>query len=205
MDPNSATAQKELWVMDLSLPSAGRRWSELPPLPGAARMMPVVAAGGLDLYVMGGIEIVPGALGAPKFLAPYLSDAYRFGPLSGGKPSGWVRLAGLPHPVAASPAPAWTADGKSILIFGGVDGTVEAVPVAERDSVRSLPNDILSYDVASGQWSQAGTMPLGTNRVNGPGVAWRGGYALVSGEPLPGRRTPSVPFVKLADSDASAD
>lgn len=198
-DPRATTALHELVALDLSKPEGERRWISLPAWPGPARMMPVVAASRDALYIFGGIQVVEDANGRPKILAPYLSDAYRYHPGSGGTSGRWERLADLPRAVAAAPSPAWLPDDDTILIFGGVDGAIEAIN--DRSSVDELPDGILAYTVSTDQWSVAGRMSsFMIPRVNTPAVPWNGGYVMITGEDLPTRRTNACTVVELAPS-----
>jgi N-acetylneuraminic acid mutarotase len=197
--PGSPVALHAFVALDLSRPAGQRKWASLPAWPGPPRMMPVVAVTADSLYVFGGIEIVPDAQGKPKNVAPYLSDAYRYRPDDG--TGRWEKLANLPRPVAGAPTPAWMPDKNTILIFGGVDGAIEAV--TDRSSVRALPDDILEYDIERDAWRVAGRIgsPM-VPRVNAPAVPWHGGYVIVSGEHLPARRTNAVTFVTTLPPDA---
>lgn len=185
--PESTTAERCFWALDLSPPPADRRWAQLSPWPGAPRMMPVLAASSDAVYVFGGIEIASDPSGRPINRAPYHADAYRYHPSLGT----WERLPDSPRPLAGSPSPAWTHGPGMIAIFGGIDGAIEAVPKAERGSIQELPNDILEFHARLNQWTTAGRMAQGPSRVNAPTVLWRGAYTIISGEHLPGLRTTS--------------
>ena len=198
--PSSPVALRSFIALDLSRPAGRREWTSLPAWPGPARMMPVVAATAESVYLFGGIEIVPDAQGKPKNVAPYLSDAYRY--RLARDAGGWEKLANLPRPVAGAPTPAWWANENTILIFGGVDGAIEAI--TDRSSVRGLPDDILEYDIGRNSWRVAGrTGSAMVPRVNAPAVQWDGGYVIVSGEHLPARRTNAVTFLLPLPSNAS--
>jgi N-acetylneuraminic acid mutarotase len=186
--PKSTHSLHSMIALDLALPPSEQRWISLPPWPGPSRMMPVVSSTQNALYVFGGIEIVEDEQGKPKNVVPYLADAYRYQPGPKGQTGHWFKLENLPHPVAGAPSPAWQRDDDTILIFGGVDGTIEAIN--DRSSVRSLPDDILAYHISKNKWSKvkAPSPPL-LPRVNAPSVSWEGGYAIINGEFLPARRT----------------
>lgn len=195
-DPNSPTATRAGWALDLSRPAAEQRWVSIPDCPGPGRMMPIVVAAKGAFYVFGGIEIRPDDAGKAKNVAPYLRDAWRFIPGARDRPGKWEALADMPQPLAGSPSPAWLVDPDTILIFGGVDGAIEAI--ADRSSIRALPGQILAYHIAKNQWTRQGEMPSAEIRVNAPAVSWRSGYAIISGEYLPARRTNACTLVTAA-------
>jgi len=193
--PASTSALPAFFALDLSRPENDRRWLSLPTWPGPARMMPVVAAGRDGLYVFGGIEITSDSQGKPKNVAPYLTDAYCYRPGIGKTGGQWKKLADLPRPLAGAPSPAWLRDESTVMVFGGVDGAIEAI--TDRSSVRSLPADILAYNIASNEWTRAGRIPGSMfPRVNAPAVMWHGNYTIISGEHLPARRSNAVTSVR---------
>ena len=194
--PTQGPSLQTFWAMDLAEQPAARRWKSLPPWPGPARMMPIVASAQGCLLVVGGIEVVVDNQGRALNRAPYLRDAYRYRPGAGDSAGAWESLPSTPHPVAGAPSPAWTPRASQVVIFGGVDGTIE--PIADRSSVRALPDGILSLDLATKTWSSLGRMPPATTRVNAPAVTWNGGYFIVSGEHLPARRTNAVTRIERA-------
>lgn len=195
-DPNSTRALHTFWSLDLSRPTGEQRWITLPPWPGPARMMAIVTAHRGSIYVMGGIELAADQQGRPKNLAPYLADNYRYTPGRNRSEGKWERLKDVPRSIAGSQSPAWSLDPETLLVFGGVDGAIEAI--IDRASIRSLPGDILAYHVAKNEWTTYGEMPAGAARVNGPALPWKNGYALISGEHLPGLRTPTCWLVTPA-------
>jgi N-acetylneuraminic acid mutarotase len=184
-DPNSQTATRALRSMDLARPDS--RWQSLPDCPGPGRIMPIVVVAANALYVFGGIEIRPDNAGRAKNIAPYLQDAWRYIAGPHATPGKWERLASLPQPLAGSPSPAWLMDPNTILICGGVDGAIEAI--TDRSSIRTLPGKMVAYHIRENRWTAEGEMPAGEIRVNAPTVSWQGGYAIISGEHLPARRT----------------
>jgi N-acetylneuraminic acid mutarotase len=190
--PNSLIAKRTLHVLDLS--RAGANWMTLSDCPGPGRMMPIVAAAGGALYVFGGIAIQADN-GTAKNVSPYLRDAWRYRPAAHESRGTWDRLADLPHPIAASPSPAWAVDADTILIFGGVDGAIESI--ADRSSIRKLPGQIIAYSIRADRWTLEAEMPLDEIRVNAPAVSWRGGYAIISGEHLPARRTNACTLITV--------
>ena len=193
--PKSPHSLNSMIALDLSKPPSEQTWGSLPPIPGPTRMMPVVATTNDALYVFSGIQIIEDENGMPKNIAPYLSDAYRYTPSTDGMTGYWTKLADLPNPVAGAPSPAWLQDSDTIVIFGGVDGTIEAI--TDRSSVSELPDQILVYHISENRWSheEAPDPPL-LPRVNAPTVLWHDGYTIVNGEYLPAKRTNTVTVIK---------
>jgi N-acetylneuraminic acid mutarotase len=196
--PTTGAALRTFWALDLAGPPSTRRWRSLPPWPGPPRMMPVVASVDGSLFVFGGIEVVVDTSGRAVNRAPYLQDAYRYRPGTADTEGAWETLPLMPQPNAGAPSPAWTPDASSLVIFGGVDGVIEAI--TDRSSVRSLPDSIFRFDVTRRAWSVIGQMPPTTARVNAPAVVWNGDYYIVAGEHLPARRTNAVTRVTRAAS-----
>lgn len=175
--PTAEEALDTVYRMDLSM--ASPCWETVAPIPGGGRIL--AAAAGFDgaFWVVGGASLHAGAKGKPE--RTYLHDAWRY---DVGR--GWRRVADLPHPVVAAPSPLPVlADG--FLVLGGDDGTqVDTLPEAHRGFV---PHS-LRYDMKSGAWHEAGTLPA--PRVTVPCVPWAGGWAIPSGEMRPGVRSPEV-------------
>lgn len=188
--PNSTSVLRTFWALDLARPRGERTWRALPPWPGPARMMPIMATSDGALYLIGGVEIFADERNQPRNRAPYLSDVFRYVPGRGDAVGQWERLADTPRPLAGAPSPACTTTPGEILIAGGVDGSIEAI--VDRSTVRALPDAVLRYEVRTGKWSEAGTMPAKSARVNGPAIVRHADYLIISGENLPARRTPSI-------------
>jgi N-acetylneuraminic acid mutarotase len=175
--PNATAALSSVYRLDLAKPQDG--WRAMPPLPGDGRMLAVAAAVGESLYVVGGVALRAGPDGKPS--RRYLSDGYCLDP--GGQ---WRRLPDLPRPVAAAPSPA-PADGRAFYILGGDDGSQVGL---SPDLHRGFRRDVLRYDVASAQWSEAGT--LDHAHVTTPTARWRDRWYVPGGEVRPGIRSPEV-------------
>ncbi len=190
--PDSTTALGS--VLALSLSNPGAQWRECPPLPGPPRMMPIVATTADALYVFGGIQIQPGPDGTAQNQAPYLADAYCFVP---GPSGGWSRIADVPRSVAGAPSPALSTSGR-IVIVGGVDGSIESV--TDRSTVKSLPDDVLIFELDTQRWRTVAPLSAGPSRVNAPAARWHNSYVIVGGEPTPARRTNSCLAIDLAAS-----
>jgi hypothetical protein len=86
---------------------------------------------------------------------------------------------------APSPAPL-TSEGK-LLVISGDDGLRAHLNGPDHPG---FPTDILAYDPAADRWSGAGESPF--SRATAATVAWRGGWAVASGERKPGYRSPEV-------------
>ena len=189
--PTSSVASNEVWALDLRKPE---RWVRLPDIPGPGRMMSVTAVVGEALYLFGGIEVYASERADGKNRAPYLQDAYRFS----FRTKKWTKLPDIPRPLAGSPSPAAVVN-RRIYIVGGVDGTIEAV--ADRSSITELPRDILSFDVETSKWHQAGSLSGTPSRVNAPAISTSDRYLIVGGEHLPARRTNLVSLIKFVGAD----
>jgi N-acetylneuraminate epimerase len=146
---------------------------------GSSRILPVAAASGSALYLIGGAAFEEQD-GKPT--RRYLRDAWRY---TAG--AGWKRLADLPGPCAAAPSPAAVIGGK-ILLLGGDDGSLAGVALAEKHP--GFSRSILTYDIAANSWTAGGEVPAA--RVTVPCVPWRGNFVIPSGELRPGVRSPEI-------------
>ena len=175
--PDSRATSQTAWTIDLASPTP--RWREITPCPGGGRMLAVAASFGGAFWLAGGVELVVGE--DEKIERRYLKDAYRHDPRDG-----WKRIADLPAPLAAAPAPAPT-DATGFFILGGDDGSqVGAAPSAHR----GFSKRILHYDPTSDQWTEAGA--TAAPRVTVPCVIWNKAWVVPSGEARPGVRSPEV-------------
>jgi N-acetylneuraminate epimerase len=170
--PDSTTASRKVWALDLSI--AEIKWKECAPLPGGGRILPVAAACDGAFWVVGGAEIVDGK-------RSYLKDAYRFTPAAG-----WQRVADLPRPIVAAPSPA-PSDSSGFFILGGDDGSQVNTPPQTH---RGFSTDVFYYDVKSNYWTKARC--LESPRVTTPCVRWNDSWVIPSGEIRPGIRSPEV-------------
>ncbi|MDX2039211.1 MAG: hypothetical protein SFX72_21370 [Isosphaeraceae bacterium] len=176
--PDATSAERRHWSFD---PRAGVNSTPRlePPLPGPGRMLAAVGRLGDALIVAGGVALEPGPDGNP--VRRYLADCYSFRP---GR--GWRRVADLPRPLAAAPAPALERAGR-LLLLGGDDGSQVARPPLEH---AGFSRAVLAYGSAADRWVEVGTTALA--RVTAPVVEWGGAWVVVSGEAKPGRRSPEV-------------
>lgn len=176
--PTSPLALKRFRCLDLKNPKAG--WKELEAWPGPARILPVVAAVGRDLYLASGAELYAGPDG--KTARRYLKDAYRYRP-----GEGWQRLADLPRPVVAAPH---LGDGKRLLVFGGDDGANASRIQELKERHPGFSREILAYHPRTDRWTVAGAYPAGLVTTNA--MRWRGRIVIPGGEDRPGHRVPDV-------------
>jgi N-acetylneuraminate epimerase len=170
-------AKREVWALDLTRTEAG--WRELPPLPGPGRSCPTAGAVDGNFYIFGGINIHSDGAGKKQ---TYLKDAYVYRP-----DGGWLRLADMPHAVSFAPGPAaTTADGR-IMIFTGDDGTRGALYGPNHPG---FPKGGMLYDPKADSWTTLTDIPV--SRATAPTVNWEGMWVIVSGERMPGVRSPEV-------------
>jgi N-acetylneuraminate epimerase len=164
------------WRIDLSAREPA--WSEIAACPGGGRMLAVAAGFDKVFWVIGGVDLVAGK-DTPE--RRYRADAYRYDP-----GTGWTRLADLPHPLAAAPSPA-PVDAGGFYVLGGDDGSQVATAP---DRHPGFGGKVLRYDLASGKWTEAGT--VAAPRVTVPCVRWDRRWVVPSGEARPGVRSPEV-------------
>jgi N-acetylneuraminic acid mutarotase len=180
---DATAALKTLYAIDLSAKAPA--WRELDPWPGPARILTTAAALDGALYLAGGAGLFAGKDG--KSQRNYLKDAYRYRPQAG-----WKRLADLPCPIVAPPAPAPVDDGGFYLLGGDAGTDVNFMPPDKHPGFRKA---ILRYDGKTDQWSKAGQVPA--SQPTAPLVRWRGLWVMISGEVRPGVRTPEVWSVQI--------
>lgn len=174
--PEAQATLKTVFALDLA--AAAPRWQTLESWPGAPRMLAVAAACDGAFWLVGGVDLLPGAVAKRR----YLRDAYRYktGP-------GWKRVADLPLPLAAAPSPV-PADAAGFWILGGDDGTqVNFMPPERHPGFRK---QLLRYDHAADQWRDDSTAPVA--RVTVPLVRWQQGWVMPGGEVRPAVRSPEV-------------
>lgn len=187
--PSASAALRQFWALDLGGKAA--EWRELEPLPGPARILPVVAAQDGGVYVFSGAELYAGQDG--QVARRYLRDAFRYLP---GK--GWSRLPDCPRPMVAAPA---AAVGQShIFVFGGDDGAHAARIQELKDRHPGFTRDILAFHTITRTWAQMGTLPV--SLVTTAAVSWRGSIVIPGGEDRPGHRSAAVLRADPAESRA---
>jgi N-acetylneuraminic acid mutarotase len=177
--PSSTSATKTLFALDLG--ARDPKWRTLEPIPGAARILPVVVAQAGAIFVISGAELLTGADG--KVSRRYLNDGWRYSP--GADNEGWRGIADVTRPVVAAPA---IDDGASrILVFGGDDGANAHRVFELKDDHPGFSRDILAYDITTDKWSKTGLLPV--SLVTTSAVKWRGAVIIPGGEDRPGHRS----------------
>ena len=181
--PDAIEASNRHFVFD------GKSWQELPPLPAAGRIFPVVGSRDGVLYVFSGASLHADAQGKPE--RTYLRDAWKYD-----AKGNWQPLADLPRAAVAAPSPAITAGASHLLIVGGDDGTM--VHHEPKSTHPGFARDVLAYDVITGTWASIGSLPAeSAAAVTAPSVRWKKNDWIVSGEVKPAVRTPQVISVTL--------
>lgn len=176
--PDAVVASKRHFAFD------GTKWSELEPLPGAGRILPVAGAGDGAFFVFSGASLAAGADGTA--VRSYLTDAWKYE-----KRRGWKRLADLPRAAVAAPSPAPASGASHLLVIGGDDGTL--VDFQPKESHPGFRRDVLAYDRVTDTWASAGEIPAELPApVTVPVVSWEGHVLLASGEIRPAVRTPAL-------------
>ncbi|HEY4209271.1 MAG TPA: sodium/solute symporter, partial [Puia sp.] len=181
------------WSIDLS--ASVKKWDELPPQPGPARILAAAGAGADDVFIFGGVH-VKDAQGTRE----YLKDCWKYRP-----ENGWVRVADLPHPLAAAPTPAYQAGESHLVLFGGDDGVMASQVANLKDDHPGFNNEILAFNTITGAWSLTGHIPVDKKSdaaadphastyapVTTPLVIWSGKVILAGGEARPGVRSRRV-------------
>ena len=176
--PGEQAATNRAFALDLAAKIPA--WRELPPLPGAPRMLSAAASHDRAFYVLGGAALAANADG--KVVRTYLREAWSYR-----ADQGWQRLADLPKPSVAAPSPAPFAEGKFLLLAGDDGSRAGFQPVEKHPG---FPKTILAYDPALDRWSETGEIPA--PRATVPCVEWCGTFILPSGEARPGVRSPEV-------------
>ena len=162
----------------------GSAWTELEPLPGPGRILPVAGARDGVFLVFSGASLEPGTDGS--LIRTYLKDAWKYE-----KHRGWTRLADLPRAAVAAPSPAPSVGASHLLVIGGDDGSL--VDFQPKEAHPGFRRDILAYDLVTDSWAVCGEIPPELPApVTVPVVQWEGHALLASGEIRPAVRTPAV-------------
>lgn len=176
--PQAAAAERGLYSLDLTHPGAA--WQTEPPLPGAGRILPSVAAAADALFVAGGADLHPDPTGNPA--RTYLSDAWQFTP-----GAGWRALPGLPSPACAAPAFGLNAE---FFVLGGSDGVLAARDNELRDAHPGFSRSIHAYAPGRGSWRAAAQLPF--SLVTTTAAVWNGLPVIPGGEDRPAHRCSAV-------------
>lgn len=175
--PDATAASRRVYTLELAAKEPA--WIEIASCPGSGRILAAAASMDGAFWLAGGAALHAGKDGLPA--RTYLKDAYRYAP-----GAGWKRMADMPYPVVAAPAPS-PCDAKGFYVLGGDDGRqLSASPEKHRGFSRS----ILRYSLKKDHWAKAGTLPA--PRVTAPCVAWGDMWVVPSGEARPGVRSPEV-------------
>ena len=188
--PNSTSALRTFWALDLAAPLLA--WRELEPWPGPARMLAVAAVQGGAFFLASGTDLSSDGEGKP--VRQYLKDVYRYRP-----GAGWTRMADMPRAAVAAPSPAPQWGQTHFLVLSGDDGTQLGFQPPEQHP--GFAKDILAYDTTSDTWTEAGQVRA--TQVTVPAVAWNGQYVFPNGEIRPGVRTPEIWSLSLPGAPAS--
>jgi len=159
-------ARSIFWALDLSAEPEKMRWLELEPWPGTERFDAVAGTQGGRFFLFGGLARTSDG-------ANPLKDAYVCSPDLKSARVAWRRIADLPYPVAAAPAPALTLGQSHVGLL--------AQPGLE-DAPTSRPCDLLLYHTVTDAWAQKESLPAGAAARHSVVVAWLDGWAVVGGE-----------------------
>jgi len=188
--PDSGTATRECWALDVRHPAKG--WRSIGPLPGPGRMYPVAGAIRDTFYVLSGVAIRPNGVERPA--RTFLTDAYAYTPSQG-----WRRLADLPHADAGAPSPAPVTPSGKLLLQTGDDGTRILLDGPNHPGFRK---DGLLYDPSTDRWTPVADGPI--SRATVPTALWGKSWIIPGGERKPGYRSNEVWAVDLADGKAAS-
>lgn len=187
----TAAPLKTCLVLDLQQTAAG--WKEIL-FPGEARIFPMCGKDQQYGYVFSGETSDLNRLGH-KYRA-ILTDAYRFElRRENGQPvARWESLAPMPRGASAGGATVPLLKDGRFFFWGGVDGMTGAwrTPPKHPGIIKSL----MVYHPTDDTWEYVGEQKEWPSRVTLPVVEWEGVWVYVSGEILPGVRTPSLMGVR---------
>jgi N-acetylneuraminic acid mutarotase len=139
------------YSLDLTHFPALTSWNTLSPFPGVSRMLATAGSQDGSFYIFGGIQLVKNDEILER---QYLKDCWKFN-----VKEGWKRLADLPYPLAATPSPAYSADNRRLLLFGGDDGALASKVANLKDAHPGFRNEILGFNTITGGWVEMGKMP----------------------------------------------
>lgn len=153
---SSTNASRDFLMLDLAHPNQG--WTTLAPLPGAGKVLPMVASQYDMIEVIGGRE----ARDASHYPASKEVWTYRYKPAEGTTTTGWAKGADLPEPLAGGTA---ISSGQAHILILGADSTPEAV------TPFFLPESDLSptllFHVVTDAWNPAGQPVVFHGAVSG--------------------------------------
>jgi N-acetylneuraminic acid mutarotase len=173
---NPKDVSREIWSLDL----ADRKWKQEPTPPWQhARILPVVAGCGTDLYVASGADLVVDA--GDAFHRTYLSDVWRLK-----RGAAWERLADTPSPVAG--APSVCDESGSLVVFGGDNGGLATQILSLKDKHPGF--SLKTLRLHDSTWSTISQLPL--SLVTTGATYWKGQIVIAGGENQPGHRSNRV-------------
>ena len=176
--PDSQSALRSFWSLDLNRLDEG--WKPLESVPGPGRILATMGVQSGAVYLFGGAALQAHSMGPPTRRS--LRDAYKYTP--GGH---WVRIANLPHPVVAAPSPAPSMGPAHLLLLGGDDGSQASLSPLDH---RGFSREALAYHTVTDKWSSLGELPFAL--VTTSAVPWNKYVVVPGGERRPGIRSTEV-------------
>lgn len=183
----STEALSSCYMLNLDNINAG--WKELAPMPGGRMLAAAAVHDGL-IYVMGGCSLHPDAKGQPE--RTYLSEVLCYDPCS----NTWARVqADMPETLVGVATPLPVLNGK-IYVIGGDPGNFYRSSLIGKAPARhpGQNKSIYTFAPASSTWQKVGELPEGIATF--PAVQLPDALITVSGEILPGVRTPNVYLIR---------
>lgn len=194
--PDATTASNRCFVLNTALPKEG--WKELPPLPGAGRILATAGCSGGKIYVTGGCALKAGSNGTAE--RRYLSETLCFDPAE----EAWSRVADAPASLAGAACPMPSGFGELYLI-GGDPGDYYRASLAGQAPAQhpGQSRRIYAYRPAEGTWTLCGELVQGI--ATAPSVTLGEGapvdLLVISGETAPGVRTPRISRLQVHRDD----
>lgn len=201
------------WRLDLDAlaadPSTG--WRSIAAIPTGGRILPVAASHRGVAYCFSGAALEPDADGGVRRVAPYLTEAWRYGLAA----DAWRRLEDLPRPAAAAPSPAIAVGFDMLAVVGGDDGGLMDRVAELQDDHPGFDPSIQVYHPTTDRWTVRGAHPVDRETRVGPPVTattipvagtdtrFDDATVIVSGEIRPRTRTPRVAVVTTLAVPAS--
>jgi N-acetylneuraminic acid mutarotase len=183
---NAKDVSSEIWSLNLSDPRQSQEWKGEPSPPWKhARILPVVAGCGHDLYVLSGADLSVDNGGTSH--RTYLSDAWR---LKEG--ASWEKLPDLPSPVTG--APSLCDESGSVVVFGGDNGSLAEQITSLKDQHPGFSLKTLRFGLPNATWTTGSQLPV--SLVTTGATLWDGQYVIAGGENKPGHRSSRVIAMK---------
>ncbi len=179
----STGALNSCYALDLDDINAG--WKELAPMP-SGRMLAAAAVHDGLIYVMGGCSLHPDAKGQPE--RTYLNEVLCYDPCS----NTWARAqSDMPETLVGVATPLPVLNGK-IYVVGGDPGNFYRASLEGKAPAKhpGQSKSIYVFTPATNTWQKVGELPEGIATF--PAVQLKNALITVSGEILPGVRTPMI-------------